>query len=302
MNILPIIFAFILIFSFLTSSVMHEANHCIVSEKALKGLHLTSRFASNAVAKKRYNRIKPPPSSPKLSQEHPLPSVSPTNKVRKTYTSPRVAFPPFENSKFNLLPLLELKTEPKNHILYEICASLFRELYKDSLFKQIKRDGLEYDLLNAILTTCRTKNTIKTLSDLYPQEAHLRRLFYKMLKGTNQYDLSIKQGIARLEDFFTLNKGPVIYFSCASIPLLHALFGEKTTSKILSEEKQKYAKGEKKIALTQDELTALLSHDPARSSTILELDKHMTFSHKHMKQSTICKKNTQNGLIVQKKI
>jgi len=300
MNILPIVFAFMFIFSFLTLGFIQEHAHSILSEKSFKSFYDTSRIASNAVAQKLYKRIKtqPPPPNPSEQSAAPVKSVT----SQKKYRSLRELFPPLDKSKFNLTALFELQTEPKNHPLYEICASLLHVLYEESLFKHTKHEDLEYDLLNAMLKTYRTKGTIKTLSDLYPDAPHLQSIFYKMLKGTNQYDVSSKHGIAPLEDFFILDKTPSIHFSFASACLLKAVFGEKIALKILNEEKKKYETEGKKISLTKEELTVLLANDPLRASLVLELDQHIDFSKKSPKRVLLSQKDKSSGLVVKKGI
>jgi hypothetical protein len=298
MNILPIVFAFLIIFSFLTFGFIQDHAHAILSEKSFKSFYDTSRIASNAVAQKLYKRIKSPPPLPNPS-EKPAASTKPVT-ARKKQQSLREVFPPLDNSKLNLMPLFALQTEPKNHPLYEICASLLHVLYEESLFKQTKQEGLEYDLLNAMIKTYRTKGNIKTLSDLYPDAPHLKPIFYKMLKGTNQYNAASKSGIAPMEDFFILDKTPAIHFACASRFLLEALFGEKIALKILAEEKKKYETTGKKASLTQEDLTGLLANDPLRASLVLELGQHIDFSVKNPKRVQLSQKDKTSGLVVKK--
>ena len=153
-----------------------------------------------------------------------------------------------------------------------------------------------------MLKTYRTKSNIKTLSDLYPDAPHLKSIFYKMLKGTNQYQVASKRGIAPMEDFFILDKTPAIHFHNASPSLLEVLFGEKMALKILSEEKKKYETKGKKISLTKEELTTLLANDPVRTSLILELDQHLDFSVKNPKRILLSQKDKASVLVVKKEI
>jgi hypothetical protein len=299
MNILPVVFGFIFIFSLLTLGLIQGQYHAVLAEKCFKSYHTLSRLSSNAVAKKLYDRIKtsPPPADPSKP-----PSTEPSQKPHKTSSrSKREYFPPLESSKFNLLPLLELKTDPKNHPLYEICAELLRFLYEEPLFKPHRKEGIEYDLLNAMIKMFRSKADSKVLSDFYPEAPDLRQIFYKMLKGTNQYNVENHLGIAPLEDFILLDKSTSIRFSFASAPLLHAIFGKKIALNIFTAEKKKREEG-KPGSLTKDELTALLSSDTARSSLILELEEHIDFTQKYPKRTTLSKRDKGNGLVVKKKI
>jgi hypothetical protein len=123
-----------------------------------------------------------------------------------------------------------------------------------------------------------------------------------MLKGTNQYHVASKRGIAPMEDFFILDKTPAIHFPNASSSLLEALFGEKIALKILSDEKKKYETTGKKNSLTKEELTALLANDPLHASLVLELDQHIDFSVKKPKRVLLSQKDKTSGLVVKKSI
>ncbi|HEY2809896.1 MAG TPA: hypothetical protein VGJ00_00665, partial [Rhabdochlamydiaceae bacterium] len=103
-----------------------------------------------------------------------------------------------------------------------------------------------------------------------------------------------KQGIAPLEHFFTLNKQSSIHFSLASFPLLESIFGKKIVAKIIAEEKKK------EKALTQEELTALLTGDPASSALIAELDKELNFSKKRERRKIVSVNDPKSDLIITK--
>lgn len=291
MNILPVVFAFIFIFAFVTLGFIQNQKNAHLAEKCFKSYHSLSRLSSNAVAKKLYDRVKTPPPTEKTEK----PATPKTRKAQRHST--REYFPPVDYSKFNLLPLLELKTDPQRHPLYEICAGLLHMLYGETLLKE----GVEYDLLKGMLKAYQTKGDIKALSDLYPDTPQLRQIYYKMLKGTNQYNIETHRGIPPLEDFLLLDKSPSIRFSFASAPLLHAIFGKKIASKILDEEKKKREEGKNK-SLTKEEVTTLLSGDTTCSSLILELGDQIDFSQKPLKRTTLGKRDKASGLVVKKKI
>src|SRR5689334_258214 len=99
MNTLPLVFAFLLIFSFLTLGFIQEQGHSILAERSIRSFHTTSRAANNAVSRRLYSRIKsqPAPSSPQVSKP-----------AAKTKRSRRTCTPPLDTAKLNIQPLLEL--------------------------------------------------------------------------------------------------------------------------------------------------------------------------------------------------
>ncbi len=292
MNILPIVFAFMLIFSLISVGFMHEHIFTTLTEKNIHSFYKTSTAVKNAIADKHYRRIKKESSSSKPQ------TSSQTIKSNKEYFSRRDMFPPMEDSKFNLTALLETKTDFKTHPLYETCARFMHILY-EPLFKEAKRDSLEYALLDAMIKTAH-KTEVKQLSDLYPSSPELHSIFYKMLKGTNQYKVLEKKGIPPLEDFFCLGKSESIHFAFASTPLLEALLGKKMATRIALEEKKKWEATGKQTSLTQEDLTALLVTDPVHSTFILQLGTHLSFSQKMSKRFLLAGRDKTSGLAVRK--
>lgn len=284
MNILPLILAFLLIFSALSVGFIRGQKESLVANKCATRFYQTSRSALNRVAAKSYRKIK---------VDAPPKTVTTEKKgVKKAPPAiERTSTPPLEASKLNLTPLLDLETDPKRHPLYEIAAQLLRLLYDESVLK----GEMEYALLDAFCA----KEKVESVVDLYPKEAALQPLFYKMLKGTHTYRLDKKQGIPPFSDFFTLGKQSAIHFSFASPLLLEAIFGKKLRAKILAEEKKK-AQKDGTSCLTQEELTALLTGDPACSALVTELGTQLNFSSKREKRNEIVAQDKQTDLIVSK--
>lgn len=284
MNILPLILAFLLVFSALSVGFIRGQRESQVASKCAARFYRTCRGALNRVASKNYRKIK----------IDAAPKTATTEKKSTTKAPPpivRTSLPPLEASKLNLTPLLDLETDPRRHPLYEIAAQLLRLLYDESLLKA----EMEYALLDAFCA----KETVETLVDLYPKEAPLQAIFYKMLKGTHTYRIDKKQGIPPFADFFTLGKQSAIHFSFASPLLLEAIFGKKRRAQILAEEKKK-AQKEGSSSLTQEELTALLTGDPASSALVTELGTQLSFSLKREKRTEVFAQDNQTDLIVSK--
>ncbi|HEY2811591.1 MAG TPA: hypothetical protein VGJ00_09420 [Rhabdochlamydiaceae bacterium] len=296
MNILPTVLAFLLLFSFLTWGFIHQEIHSALSERSIHSLYKTTRVVMNRAASKQYEKAK---KIPKPATGSTTPSL---DKAPKNFRSKREHFPSKESGKCNLLPLFELQTNPQDHPLYEIAAQLLRTLYGNSLFKHVKSEGIEYLLLDGMIKTHRVKKGTQELCDLYPEALDLKPIFYKMLKGTNQYHLEKNLGILPLEDFFAIDKAPAIHFAFASVPLLDAMVGKKHALKILAEEKKKFQETGKNQSLTQDELISILADNPKTASLILELGSHLSFSANPLPTHSIIGQDTSTGLTIKKQI
>ena len=183
-------------------------------ETAIHGYNRTERTLSNRIPRKEYAKIRKDGEEKKEKKE----------KVLKNYSSMRSYFPPLENSKFNLRPLIKEQGTLKLHPLYEPLANLVRVLYEGKLFK--KSEGVEYKLLDEVLKKAQKFPETQNLAELYPEDPALRKIFYKMLKGTNQY--SREKGIAPLGNFLFLGKEEkALFLSFSSPEILEALFEKK---------------------------------------------------------------------------
>ncbi len=291
MNILPIVFTFLVIFSFLTADFILDHHQSQLAEYSFNTFRKVERILHNTMVKKNYQRI-PTATAVKPSTDAPTIIVTATTTSR-SYRSKRDHYPPADRSKLNLSALLETKTDPRSHPLYEITANFLSVLYS----KHFTNEAIVYELLDAMLRTASAKKEITKLADLYPDLPQLQALYYTLLKGTSHYD--INRGIAPLDDFFCVQKGTGIHFSYASPPLLEALFGKDGVQKIMEEEKKRWDDTGTYTYLTKDDLTALFAHDHNFNSSITALGTHLNFSKQSGKIKVICAQDRKTGLIIQ---
>lgn len=169
------------------------------------------------------------------------------NEETQSYTSKRLRTPPHALSKWNLRPFL---TTPDNPYLYKVTATLVRSLYPDLL-----DESLLEPLLHALVAK---QEGAKTLADLTPDDPELASLYYKMLRGTNTYDVESKEGIPPLEDFICLREEKAAaHFRHASLPVLEAILGKEMKNKILSEETKLSQRKKKAMTLTKQQFATL---------------------------------------------
>lgn len=263
MNILPVIITFLTILSLITYGFVYDRKSTHLETWSYQGYMRAERSARNGAQSKLYQKSK---SSDKKTAGFKTPS--------KDYISQRTKVPPNELSRFNLRPLFTQNPSP---ILYDAAANLIKRLYQNtSFFKEIP--DFQYQLLDSLIEKGRAKETL-VFSDLFPDLPKQRDLFYKMLKGTNYYDL--ESGYPPFSDYFTLNKKKsAINFPFASTLLLECLFGKETCKMITTEEKKKWMQDGKLHSLKENELTTLLSKNPKLSMQLSQMKEFLDFSTK----------------------
>ena len=252
MNILPLVFTFLLIFACLSVTFFKDLKSFYLAETTLTSYQRTERALNNAIAQKAYRKI---PVEKKEKKEQP-----PKKKIE--YKSKRTMSPPLEKSKFNIGPLVKHQSDIKMHPLYEILAEYFRILYSKSVFcKEAHSEKIEYRLIDAMIREAKKASFASTdLSQLYPEDAELKKIFYTLLQGTNQYDRA--KGIPPLRDVLTIQKdSPAISLSFAAPSLLEALFGIEIAGEIIETERLNWAQTGKYYFYSKKDLQSLPSRE-----------------------------------------
>ncbi len=288
MNILPLIFTFLVIFSCIALTFFKEMKSYVLMESSCDGFYRTERVVSNAIIRKAYHKI----SGESLNKKSSTPSQKQKNVE---YLSKRNFFPPYDNSKFHLAPLIVHQGELHLHPLYEYLAQFLRLLYKEKL-----KPGTEYHLIDAMIKKARKQET-EVLADLHPDDPALKQVFYKLLKGTNQY--SQENGIPPLGDFISLSKSEhAAFFSFASPVLLEAFFGEEIALAVLAEEKKKWETDGKYFFFSKEELQALITKNPAHASQFSILESYFNYSKQPSPRDQIAGKDIKTGIRVEKSL
>jgi hypothetical protein len=293
-NILPLVFTFLIIFSCIAFTFLREVKSFHLIETTLHGYNRTERELSNTLARKAYKKATRDPATKKTDER---------NKAqKKAYFSMRTLFPSLENSKFNLTPLMKQQGEVKLHPLYEPLAELLRLLYGENLFKkEKKREKLEYRLIEEMLKKAQKLPESENLIDLHPEDPALKRIYYKMLKGTNQY--TRKEGIPPLESYLGINKSDkAVSLSFAAPVLLEAFFGAEISSEILKMERQKLEESNKYYYFSKEDLTTTLMKNPAKSLLLSALEPYLDYSKEATEKKQIGGKDKLTGIAVKKDI
>ncbi len=301
MNILPLIIGFIAIFSCLSFTFLKEAQILSIAEWSFNSSAAIENELQKTLARRHYMqtaRVRNRPST--------VSSQSDQKKPRR-YFSRRAINPPIEYAKLNLSPMLDEDTvDVRQHPIYQIAAELIRTLYeKTSLIAKDAEKGWENALLDAMIQKGKKIKERSHLSELFPDDPKLHAIYYKMLKGTNQYDLEKNKGIAQLADFLSVEpekKENTIYFCFASVPLLKALFNPKIADAILTEEKNKWEETGKYHFSSKQELQDMLLKDATLANALAPLEPYLNFQQQIPRKKQIAGQDQQTGLVIKREI
>ncbi|PWU14304.1 MAG: hypothetical protein C5B45_04530, partial [Chlamydiae bacterium] len=217
-------------------------------------------------------------------------SPKPPAKRTTEYKSPRLS-QALKGSQLNLYPLVQ-EQEPKNHPFYAITVRLLCLLYPTIL----PDNQSACTLLDALLAKAKTLNE-PTLNELMPEDPLLQEDYYKMIQGTNQYDIKQKKGIPPLADFLIMHKNGVCCYLCsAHFFVLQAMFGEEFTYTIIASEKKKWEGGKTKL-FNRQELESLIKQYPIETAFYETIKK---YCRAQLNQKKTVSKKTQNGLSFRK--
>lgn len=298
MNILPLIIGFIIVFSCLSISFFKEFRSIKIAERSIEAAfrietQLHNRLALRSYASKaRVNRSK----------------SKGGKKTKPVYYSMRAISPPLEESKLNISSLFEdTVIDVHHHPLYPIAAELIRTLYEGSaLLIEKPQEGWEKAVLDAMIAKGKKSSQRAHLADLFPDDEALRESYYKMLKGTNQFQLGpTKKGIAPLGNFLSIGsekKEDAIQFCFASAPLLQATFGAKISDKILTKEKEQWQVAGKRYLSSKEDLQELLLQDAALANPFAQLEPFLSFRKQIPRKTQIAGSDQSTGLVLTREI
>jgi hypothetical protein len=265
-NILPLVTAFLLIFSFASYTMLRERVASDKQEWGYTGFFSVERGLQSTLQKRAFKN------APSTSKQNQKTVASKEKRKASKYHSRRLKTPPSDLGKLNIYALFEKNGTNQRTLLYHTAARLIKILYGHTPFyKNSGIKDLEYRLLDAMLA--RGKGT--SLSAIFPVDPQLNTLYYKMLKGTPHFELQIA-GYPPLGDYLYIGAGKKkeIYFCFASLPLLQALLGEPIAEEICAEEKKLWEEKGKALYLGKGELWTVISkkqHTPMDLGALEEL-------------------------------
>lgn len=300
MNILPMVISLLLIFAFTASTLLQEGIATQWEERAHRGFMKAERKLRNQWERNLFKEAPKKPAAKGLSA-----TISGKGHSSKVFESPREK-KISDLTKLNLAPLMTKPSPSYSGHLYEVAAELIRLLYGEKLFfKKAAQEHLEYQLLDTIIEKGIQNTSLNSLTELFPEDSSLKFLFYKMLKGTNQYDVKMDLGVPPLGDYFiidrTITQKP-LYFCFASKKLLDALFTEKVTLLIIEEEKKKWEEDHKHHALSDKELEAVLLDETSKQYNMSDFADLLNFTRSAASSKCLTAADTETGIVMRKKL
>lgn len=245
MNIIPFVFALLLIFSYSIAASFQARLLSHKNQKAflsLRGAELDilrkseleqfKSLAGEAVKKPKQQRLKEKKPE-KEKKKEPLPLNTPC-------------------AKLNLYPLV-IEGREMHQALYDSVAKTLRVFYQGHFFPTEKR--FEYKLLDAILAGAKEKLRGKTklaIETISLKDPNLQPMYYALLKGTKHYELGVT-GYPPLIDYWKMEKeASKICLFHGHPDILTVFFGAKTAAKLYEE----LHDGSNKAVLTLDAIFA----------------------------------------------
>lgn len=261
MNILPFVFAVLLILSYGATSSFHSRIASRRNQKAHVGLRKTELSFLRQSEKEHYNEL--PGVAVKAEKTNAPRSMLPKSKPEKERQEELGKFNP-PCARINLFPLVDQGREahPK---LYETAAKLLRTFYQNSALGSEK--GVELQLLDSIVLAAKRslqEEISIPIETLDLQDPALQATYYTLLKGTKKCKLGQK-GHPPLIDYFKIERkqAPVCIFD-AHPNMLAVFFGIKSAPaihKALHEGLKKSIDLETIIELTHDSQLAMVDAD-----------------------------------------
>jgi hypothetical protein len=263
---------------------MKEVTRAHVIAVAAKGYERTEKGIQDALVRRNYNKLKKRVPS---ALQHKEPS-----QQRKAPRSKRESFPPLEGAKFHLRALCT--QDNQEHPLYEALTELLRILYKRTLLS--KKEGVAHLMAQALLLSAKQNPLATDLTALYPQDTALQELYYKMLRGTEYYDLEKEEGIPPLSHFLSLQpSAKVAFLSFASHPVLSALFGEKGAAAICGLEDKRGGS----IPCSKADLSSLFS-SPSEVRQLALVEPYLNYSKQYGARQSIARRHAPTGIQIEK--
>lgn len=294
MNILPLVFTVLIIFSCIAFTFLKEVKSFSLIETAIHGYNRTERVLFNKISQKAYQKVK--------KEKEASTATGKKTEKKRDYIALRSLFPPLENSKFNLNPLLKEQGPLKLHPLYEPLANLLRLHYEKQVFKkEAKAEKLEYRLIDELVKKAQKFPDAENLAELHPDDPALRKIFYKMLKGTNKN--SKDEGITPLGNILSLSKGDKAVFLCFASPtILEAFLGKEISLEIQKMEEAKSGELNKHYYVSKEDFQSIITKHPSLSPFLGPLEPFLDYSKQLTLRTQIGGRDRKTGIAVEKKL
>lgn len=278
MNILPFVTVFLIILAIFSSSSLKDYKVDVVKKNTIIGSIQAERSIRHLVIEKIYQK------APKKNLE--TIASKKEDQSKKIHLEEDYLFSRDDLERHKKLNLSPLFTKDHQPLLEELYAKAIEALYgHNSFYTRFPNKKLSQFLLKSLID--KAQNLLKDnpnkklmLTDLFPSDETLFEIYYKMLKGTQEYNLKMKKGYPPFSDFFTIDetKQKPIFFAGLSSEILEAFFGSEVKQKILEEEALLRLSQAKKTSLDETKFKDILHTLMAEDKKIDKLIEYFDFS------------------------
>lgn len=269
MNILGLVFSLLLILSYCFWATWEKSTGSRRLGSAYLGVQKINRKYLNHFESELYQSLRQ-----KTAEKEAAPAAAPT--------APKEAKIPELNepcARLNLLPLI-VEGRDEHPFLYETAARLFRSFYQPLFPNQPRFEYRFLDHLLASIKTALQKESPFFLEKLALNDASLQPLYYRMLRGTKEWDLSANSGLPPLLDYLKCEpSSEKLCLFHAHPDLLSVLFNPKAAKQLFRKIHQDKAPPLTKELLEQICSEAHIFALDARLFDLLELDRPSHKSH-----------------------
>lgn len=231
MNVLPLTFSLLIVITVASTAFFEQRLDTKRFTNSYSQSHQADRNIIKQINHDNFSELKS-----QLAQKPPINHTESANKKDKSPRQSEKKNEPRHCARLNLFALLDLE-DPKLDVRYELCLKFFHSYYSNiTLIKNHHSQKILGKLLDAILYSAKTlkeKNEPICIEKLDLNNAHLQQIFYKMLKGTNNYEFGTQTGYPALTEYISVEIGEdKICFPHASKEILSILFSQQVANDI----------------------------------------------------------------------
>lgn len=267
MNILPLVFAFFVVFVLCIQGIFFRLS---LENFTVRGLCKSWRVEEEIL---------------RISERHLFKAApkDPGKKIQEKTTSPMTSYVSFRNrrrfydrTKLSLKPLNENINSQSSLKISQVFKNLLHILYTPTKLKEELDDRTVEALVKAIILAIKANpNMPSTLAALDLQDPKLQALLYTLCKGSAPSPKKRKGYYPSLDNYVTLSsfeEGKCLLFPSASLPVLRAFLGKEATDKVIAKEEMLWKEKGRHQPLNHKDLFMILKDNlPSQEFSLAQM-------------------------------
>lgn len=321
MNIITLVFSFLLILSLSSALIVKERILTAVEARHYHGYMNAHKSLRNELEESQLQELtelnsstdksssaQNPPNFPsaKMQTKADFPSSpkSQTQKSREKFEKRQAFRRSCDYSKFNLHTLFSPSPSP---LALQTAEKLLLILYGDAPFfpnEPQQKAALASSLLKELLAIASKQKEITSFDQLVERSSPYYSLLFKMVKGTNSYNVEKRAGYPPLEDFFLIDstEKKAVLFHYASLPLLEALLGKEAAKEVPLIERNKFEQFSSYPFLTIEECNQLIDKKAGARKELSAIAEIVSFKKINPTRSILQAHDTKSNISVRKRL